>query len=392
MANIRSSIRWSVGACVLAAGTLALPGHAAAACGDAPAPGVDWSNCSFGFADLADIDVSNSNLRGVDLSYAILFRANMASVDLRDAILRDAFLIGTNLSGANLTGADLSDADLVGANLDNAILVRTDLSRSDVDLSSLAGASFVGADLALADFSDVQGASAAVFGLPPRAVADAVVTWEDRAVRTSLLANDDPGDTNPYANARVRIIDRPLHGTLGADGATYVPNAGFSGTDEYTYRMVDRLTWPNLPAGAVSEFSSQVVTVTVEVKATVDVGAPYAGTSGVEGEIVRLYVALLRRVPDEGGFRFWVEQRRAGRPLAAIARSFQASSEFLDANAQLSNVEFVTLLYHNVLERQPDPGGLEFWVGQLDSGARTTDSVVLAFTESIEFKRQTNTA
>lgn len=392
MSSIRSSVRWIVGACVLTSSTLFAASPAAAACGDVPAPGVDWSNCSLSFADLADIDVSSGDLRGVDLSYAILFRANMAGVDLRDANLRDAFLIATNLAGANLTGADLSDADLVGANLDNAILVRTDLSRSDVDLSSVAGASFVGADLALADFTDVQGASSAVFGLAPRAVADTIVTWEDRAVATSMLSNDDPGDTNRFAEARVQIIDQPIHGNLRNGSATYVPPPGFSGSDEFTYRMVDRLVWLNLPSGATREFSSQVVTVTVEVKPTVDVGAPYAGSSGVEGEIVRLYVGLLRRVPDAGGFRFWVDQRRGGRTLASVARSFQDSSEFLDVNAQLSNNEFVTLLYHNVLERQPDRNGLDFWTGQLDSAGRTRDGVVLAFTESAEFKAKTGTS
>ncbi len=392
MTNIRANIRGPLVACVLVVSTFGFVTPAAASCGDAPAPGVDWSNCGLSFADLADINVASGDLSGADLSYAILFRANMAGVDLRNANMRDAYLIGTNLSGANLTGADLSDADLVGANLNNAILVRTDLSRSDVDFSSVAGASFVGADLALADFSDVQGASTAVFGLAPRAVADAVVTWEDRAVATSLLSNDDPGNTNRFADQRVQIVDQPIHGSLRDGTFTYVPEPGFSGTDEFTYRAVDRLQWLNLPTGATSEFSSQVVTVTVEVKPTVDVLAPYAGTSGVEGEIVRLYVALLRRVPDSGGFRFWVDQRLAGRSLASVARSFQSSSEFLDANAQLSNTEFVTLLYHNVLERQPDRAGLVFWVGQLDSGARTIDGVVLAFTESAEFKRQTGTS
>lgn len=370
--------------------TVVFASPAGAACTDAPAPGVDWTGCAFSFSNLQDANVANSNLSGIDLSYAILFRANLSGTDLRGADLSDSFLIGANLSGADLTGANLSDADLVGANLNNAVLVDTDLSRSDVDFSSIAGASFVSADLALADFSDVLDAGSAVFGFAPTATPDSVLTWQGRAVPMNLLANDDPGDTNAYADATVSILTQPANGTIS--GTTYTPNAGFSGSDRFTYRMVDTLPWTNLPAGVNLTYNSAPVTVEIQVNPTIEVGAPYAGSSGIEGEIVRLYVALLRRVPDEGGFRFWISERNNGRSLASVASSFQGSSEFLDSNADLTSSEFVTLLYNNVLERQPDAAGLSFWAGQLDSGAQTTDQVVLAFTESAEFKTQTGTS
>lgn len=383
-------LRGSLAATVVLTSALAFTTPASAACIDAPTPGVDWSNCAFSFSDLEDVDVANGDLRGIDLSYAILFRANLSGADLRGANLGDAFLISADLTGADLTGADLSDADLVGANLNNAVLVDTDLSRSDVDFSSIAGASFVSADLALADFSDVAGAGSAVFGVPPTAAADDVLTWQGRPVQMNVLGNDDLADTNEYARASIDILTRPNNGTLS--GSTYTPNAGFSGTDRFTYRMVDTLTWTNLPEAAVLEYPSAPVTVEIRVNPTIQVGAPYAGSSGVEGEVVRLYVALLRRVPDGEGFRFWVAERRNGRSLASIASSFQVSSEFLDVNAELTSTEFVTLLYNNVLERQPDAAGRAFWVGQLDSQAQSTDQVVLAFTESSEFKTQTSTS
>lgn len=385
-----SKLRGALVATVVLSSTLIFSSPASAGCGDAPTPGVDWSNCAFSFSNLSSINVANGDLAGIDLSYAILFDANLAGADLRGANLGDAFLIRANLSGADLTGADLSDADLVGANLNNALLVDTDLSRSDVDFSSIAGASFVSADLALADFSDVSDANSAVFGLAPTAFADSLLTWEGRSLSMNLLGNDDPADTNAYAQASVDILTRPNNGTI--NGTTYTPNAGFSGTDRFTYRMVDTLTWPNLPAGVTTSYASPPVTVEIDVNPTIEVGAPYAGASGIEGEIVRLYVALLRRVPDEGGYRFWISERNRGRSLASIASSFQASSEFLDSNADLTNTEFVTLLYNNVLERQPDDAGLGFWAGQLDSGAQSTDQVVLAFTESPEFKTQTGTS
>jgi len=384
-----SKLRAPLVAAVVLSSTFAFASPASAACTDAPRPGVDWSDCGFSFTDLQDANVANSNLSGIDLSYAILFRTNLSGSDLRGADLSDAYLINADLGGADLTGADLSDADLVGANLNNTVLVDTDLSRSDVDFSSIAGASFVSADLALADFSDVLGAGTAVFGLTPTATPDSVLTWASRSVRMNVLENDDPADTNAYADRSVTILTQPVNGTIR--GTTYTPTTGFSGTDRFTYRMVDTLPWTNLPAGVVRTYNSAPVTVEITVNPTVRVGAPYAGASGVEGEIVRLYVALLRRVPDEAGFRFWVAERNSGRTLASVARSFQASSEFIDSNADLTSSEFVTLLYNNVLERQPDAGGLKYWVDQLDTKAQSTEQVVLQFTESPEFKAQTRT-
>ena len=385
-------LRGVMASLVLASATLGFTTPASAACNDVPAPGVNWSNCSFSFADLADIDISNGDLRSADLSYAVFFRSNLSGADLRGANLQDAFLIGTNLSGADLTGANLADADLVGANLNNAVLVRTNMSRSDVDLSSVAGASFISADLSLADFTQVTDASSAVFGAAPVAVADRLLTWEGRAINMNLLGNDDQADTNAFGVAAPEALSAPTSGSINPGVTTYTPVAGFSGVDRFTYRMVDTLEWDNLPVGAVNQFRSAVVTVEIEVRPRIRVGAPYAGMSGVEGEIVRLYVGLLRRLPDADGHRFWVDQRNGGRTLDSVARSFQASSEFLDENADLSSAEFVTLLYNNVLERQPDPGGLAYWTGQIDSGARSKNAVVLNFTESAEFKRQTGTS
>ena len=54
----------------------------------------------------------------------------------------------------------------------------------------------------------------------------------------------------------------------------------------------------------------------------------------------------------------------------------------------LSNAQFVTLLYANVLGRAPDQGGLDFWVSSLQGGA-LRERVVLSFSESAEFIQKT---
>jgi hypothetical protein len=104
--------------------------------------------------------------------------------------------------------------------------------------------------------------------------------------------------------------------------------------------------------------------------------------------VTRLYFAFFRRIPDYGGLIFWTTQYRNGLPLSAISQAFAQSQEFVSTYGSLNNIQFVTLVYNNVLGRAPDPGGLAFWTGQLDSGALNRGQVmlVLGFSESTEYK------
>jgi hypothetical protein len=102
--------------------------------------------------------------------------------------------------------------------------------------------------------------------------------------------------------------------------------------------------------------------------------------------IIRLYFATFLRIPDYAGLAFWVNSYRGGTSLAAIAEQFTLSQEFQNTYGSLNNTDFVTLLYNNVLGRAPDPGGLAFWVGQLNANALTRGDVLLAFSESTEFR------
>jgi len=102
------------------------------------------------------------------------------------------------------------------------------------------------------------------------------------------------------------------------------------------------------------------------------------------GEIVRLYLACLGRLPDSAGHDNWVRARRSGLGLVEIAESLASSPEFTATYGPLSNREFVTTLYQNVLGRAPDPGGLAHWESVLASG-QSRGSVVTGLSESGEF-------
>ncbi|MCB9655056.1 MAG: DUF4214 domain-containing protein [Deltaproteobacteria bacterium] len=106
--------------------------------------------------------------------------------------------------------------------------------------------------------------------------------------------------------------------------------------------------------------------------------------------IVHYYASILQRTPDAGGLEFWrsqvlsrVQDGQDAKPVFRdIARAFFGSPEYVGRNT--TNTEFVTNLYLTFFQRQPDAGGLTFWVGLLDGGG-TRDSVLDGFVNSPEF-------
>jgi Ca2+-binding RTX toxin-like protein len=101
------------------------------------------------------------------------------------------------------------------------------------------------------------------------------------------------------------------------------------------------------------------------------------------GEVARLYDTVLGRLPDGSGLANWTHTLEGGASLQSVADGFVGSQEFQADYGALNNNDFVTLLYHNVLHRDPDPGGLANWVGDLNGGM-TRAQVVVGFSESPE--------
>jgi len=105
--------------------------------------------------------------------------------------------------------------------------------------------------------------------------------------------------------------------------------------------------------------------------------------------IARLYQAAFDRSPDEGGLNFWIDQwEGVNLSLTRISDEFFASQEFTDTYGSLSNNDYVTQLYANVLNRTPDQGGLDFWTNGLSNGISEAD-VLLEFSNSLENKINT---
>lgn len=101
--------------------------------------------------------------------------------------------------------------------------------------------------------------------------------------------------------------------------------------------------------------------------------------------VARMYYAALNRMPDSGGLALWTGYLKSGRTISDVAQGFIGSAEFIQRYGSTSNQQFVTLLYRNVLSREPDGAGLSGWLGTLDAGTARA-SVVVGFSESEEHR------
>ncbi len=101
--------------------------------------------------------------------------------------------------------------------------------------------------------------------------------------------------------------------------------------------------------------------------------------------IVRLYFAYFNRIPDYGGLMFHSTRLKQGVELKTISGDFSGSQEFQNTYGALSNGQFVTLVYQNVLGRAPDAGGYQNWLNALNNGM-TRGEMMMGFSESVEYK------
>ena len=94
------------------------------------------------------------------------------------------------------------------------------------------------------------------------------------------------------------------------------------------------------------------------------------------------------RFHDADGLKYWIDQFSSGaNDERAVASSFLVSDEFKERYGEnVSDSTYVNNLYQNVLGRDADTSGLNYWLGQLNSGAETRYEALLGFAESAENK------
>jgi hypothetical protein len=127
------------------------------------------------------------------------------------------------------------------------------------------------------------------------------------------------------------------------------------------------------------------------VSAIADIKGVFDQVTGLNtgsGEMFRLYNAAFARFPDASGLQYWIDKYTSGvDDSRAVSQSFLASAEFKERYGDnISHETYVKNLYLNVLNRELDQSGYDYWVGNLNNGVEQRHEVLLGFAESAENK------
>ena len=214
-------------------------------------------------------------------------------------------------------------------------------------------------------------------------------------------SNNATGNNNDtvylYAGNDTYYVNHPLltkvdlfYGGDGVDTAVYSQKAA-----NYTIASTNSV-WTyvtqksDLPGFSVTDKTKAINTLQVNqverLKFTDTNIALDISKDQTAGSSYMLYKAAFNREPDVGGLGFWISKMDGGMSYATVAQNFVNSAEFKTAygGSNPSVNTLVTKLYNNVLLRSPDSGGLAFWQEKLTTGGWTTANVLGYFATSLE--------
>lgn len=119
--------------------------------------------------------------------------------------------------------------------------------------------------------------------------------------------------------------------------------------------------------------------------------APLVDNESQSADIDRLYVAYFSRLPDFDGYTFWHGRLNEGWDIRRASRFFaEDSEEGRETFGDTTLEEFLDLLYAEVLGRQPDADGEEYWRDRLENDSEVDRANIVAFfTDSPELRGMT---
>jgi len=131
------------------------------------------------------------------------------------------------------------------------------------------------------------------------------------------------------------------------------------------------------------QFSDQMLSLENDIKATFD---QVTGMDEVNGVIFRLYNAAFARLPDPDGLSNWINANESGGfSYEQTANEFVNSQESINRyGSNQGDTDYITTVYNNVLDRDPDSAGLSHYEGLLGSGEMSRAEMMFAFSESPE--------
>ena len=119
-------------------------------------------------------------------------------------------------------------------------------------------------------------------------------------------------------------------------------------------------------------------------RGTLTLTAAADNNPGVAQFVIRFYRQCLNREPDTAGLNDWVSRLVNNQSKGAdVAFGFVFSQEFLNRN--VTDEDFVNILYAAFFNRSADAAGWDNWLSQLKAG-ETRRAVLAGFVNSEEFK------
>ncbi len=165
-------------------------------------------------------------------------------------------------------------------------------------------------------------------------------------------------------------IPAPLPGNYEI---TVIPDATAMAADTFSLFVeqggIERTVVSNRPIGA-GLLPYQTIFSKTAISPT---GSGYA-----RNYVQKAYVAYYGRPGDPPGQNYWASRMDAeGGSLDAIIGAFGYSDEFNRRYGGLDFVALVTKIYQQALGRNPEQGGLDYYVGELLAGRKTLQTITL---------------
>lgn len=103
--------------------------------------------------------------------------------------------------------------------------------------------------------------------------------------------------------------------------------------------------------------------------------------------LTSLYKDVMNREPDADGLKYWeLQLRTSAQSPTQVIYFFLTSPEL--SQRKLSDNDFLTILYRVCFDREPDQDGMDYWLGQIKTKGR--EYVAVSFLYSQEWKDMEN--
>jgi len=181
-------------------------------------------------------------------------------------------------------------------------------------------------------------------------------------------------DTGAYGSGGAAVVDAPNRIIDGGQGIDTLVLNGH--TD--MYHITHTATGFSIFGNGVDEWVTNVERLQFTN------GTIALDINGDAGQAYRLYQAAFNRTPDTGGLGYQTNALDTGLTLEQVAANFIASPEFQSTYGNVDDTQFLTLLYRNVLHREPDQGGLQFHLDEMHVQGETRAMELVHFSESPE--------